>query len=133
MQSTSSQVQEPKEDARAHKPRVHVVTYIKLRSFGKVCWFMRQNMHIYETARGLEGFVAGGIRSMFWRKEFWTFTTWDDRDKMMAFVQSWPHSEAAARHGEVAEVGQYVEWESDGLPDWDEALERLQRPTGQLG
>ena len=121
------------QDARDQKPQFHVATHIRLKSFGKVFWFMRQNMRVYQDARGREGFVAGGIRSKFWSKEFWTYTTWKDRKEMMEFVRSWPHSQAASHLSDVAESGHYVEWESEGLPEWSEALERLEKPTGTLG
>ncbi len=133
MQPNAAQGAEPHDDVRELKPQLHVATYIRLRSFGRVFSFMLLNMSVYQNARAREGFVAGGIRTKFWRKEFWTYTTWADREKMMAFVGGRPHSEAVARFSEAAEVGYYVEWESNGLPVWSEALERLEKPTGRLG
>ncbi len=118
------------DDARKTKGLIHVVTFIRLRSYRSVLGFMSTNMRIFKYATGAEGFVSGGIKAMLWRKEFWTYTTWDDREAMMRFVTTPPHSWAAGRVHELAAPGScYVEWETYEPMEWSEGLARLRKPT----
>ena len=109
---------------------VHVAEYIPVRAYGQVFEVMQLSMRIYKHAHLLDGYVGGGLRVKWWRKQFWSLTTWTDRDAMERFVRTPPHSEVAARILEFAAPGAcYVEWVARGPADWPEAVERLKRPT----
>jgi hypothetical protein len=111
-------------------PYVHVAEYIPVREWGQVWPFMKMSMRIYQFSRNCPGFLAGGIRGKWWKRQFWSYTVWQDREAMLHFAQTPPHSEAAGMIEEVAAEGAcYVEWSSMSPPDWDEALERLRHPT----
>ncbi len=112
------------------KPRVHVVEFVKLRSFTKTCSFMRLSMRIYHYARDLPGYYAGGIRGKWWSRSFYSYTIWEDRESMLRFVHTGPHAAAAARVLEFAAPGScYTEFTSEDPPDWEVAEQRLQTPT----
>lgn len=112
------------------RPRVHVVEFVKLRSFGQTCSFMRQSMRIYHYARECPGYFAGGIRAQWWKKRFYSYTIWEDRESMLRFVESGPHALAAARILEYADSGScFTEFVSEAPPDWDVAEQQLSIPT----
>ena len=107
-----------------------MVEYVRLRSAWSTCAFMRLSMRVYQYARECPGYYAGGIRGRWWRKQFYTYTVWEDRDAMTRFVRTGPHALAVARVGEFAGPGScYVEFVSEEPPDWDEAERRLAQPT----
>lgn len=103
---------------------------MRIRRCSQTLEFMRLSMRIYHQACDAPGYYAGGIRARWWRGEFYTYTIWEDREAMTAFVRSEPHADAAARVREFAGPGScYVEFVSEGPPDWDDARERLSFPT----
>ena len=111
-------------------PFIHVAEYIPVKRWGHVWPFMKLSMEIYRQARTYPGFVAGGIRAKWWRRQFWSYSVWEDRESMERFVRSAPHSRAVALIGEVAAPGAcYVEWTTHAPPDWEQAMERLRFPT----
>ena len=117
-------------EPQADSPMIHVAEYIPVRSYGRVLEVMRLSMKIYAHARRCEGFVAGGLRTKWWRKQFWSYTVWEDHERLLHFVHTQPHANAVARLLEFAAPGAcYTEWVSEAPPDWDEARERLKRPT----
>ncbi len=112
------------------KPRIHVVEYVILRSFAKTYSFMSLSMRIYNYAREAPGYYAGGIRGQWWRKRFYSYTVWEDRESMLRFVHTAPHADAIARVLEYAAPGScYAEFVSEAPPDWDVAERRLSDPT----
>ena len=111
-------------------PYVHVAEYIPVRQWGQVFPCMKLSMGIYRHARDCEGFLAGGIRAKWWRRQFWSYTVWADRDSMLRFVHSGPHGRVIPMISGLAAPGAcYVEWISMSPPDWEEAMQRLSTPT----
>ena len=109
---------------------IHVAEFVPVSAYGQVFEVMKLSMRIYQHAHSLDGYVAGGLRAKWWRKEFWSFSVWQDRDAMERFVRTPPHSEAVARVLDLAAPGAcYVEWVAPGPADWAEAVERLKSPT----
>lgn len=107
-----------------------MVEYVRLRRCSQTLAFMRLSMRVYHEACEAPGYYAGGIRAKWWRGEFYTYTIWEDREAMTAFVHSAPHAEAAAVVAEFAAPGScYAEFVSDAPPDWDDARRRLSTPT----
>ena len=109
---------------------VHVAEFLPLQAYAQVIDVMGLSMRIYAQARESDGYVAGGLKAKWWRKEFWSFSVWEDRDAMEHFVRTPPHAQAAARIlGYAAPGACYVEWVAPGPADWPEAVERLKSPT----
>ncbi len=109
---------------------VHVAEFMPVQAYGQVLDVMGMSMRIYRQARASDGYVAGGLKAKWWRKEFWSFTVWEDRDAMQRFVRGPLHAAAAARVHDLAAPGAcYVEWVAPGPADWPEAVERLKSPT----
>ncbi len=103
---------------------------MKLRSFVKTFVFMWLNMRIYKHARSMQGYYAGGISAKWWSGHFYTYTVWEDRESLLRFVHTGPHSSAKARMEEFMGPGScYAEFESSDPPDWDQAEKRLMQPT----
>ena len=112
------------------KPRIHVVTFFSLKRFPQTLAFMGLNMKIYKFARLQPGYYAGGIRGKWWNKQFYTYTVGEDRDDMLAFVNSEPHKKAIHRIMEFAGTGScFSEFVSDSPPDWEVAETQLLKPT----
>lgn len=112
------------------KSRVHVVTFFNLKRFSQTLSFMWLNMRIYKFARVQRGYYAGGIRGKWWSKQFYTYTVWEDRDSMLAFVNSDPHKKALNRIIDFAGTGScYSEFISEAPPDWEVAEMQLLKPT----
>ena len=108
-----------------------MVEFVRLRQCSRTLAFMQLSMRVYKQARVAAGYYAGGIRAKWWRGEFYSYTVWEDREAMTAFVRSGPHAEAVALVSEFAEPGScYAEFVSDAPPDWDAAQRRLSSPTG---
>lgn len=106
---------------------------MRLKRCGQTLAFMRLSMRAYKQACDTPGYYAGGIRAKWWRGDFYTYTIWENREAMAAFVRSSPHAEAVARIREFAAPGScYVEFVSDAPPDWDAAQQRLSFPTAYL-
>ncbi len=111
---------------------LHVATHLRLAGFRGMLGYMSRSMSTYREARAMPGFVAGGIRSKWWRKEFWTYTVWESREALDAFLQHRAHQDAATHarprlHGPLT----MVSWQSPEFPDWKEALARLDAaPSG---
>ena len=109
---------------------VHVAEFLPVQAYGQVLDVMGLSMRIYRQARESDGYVAGGLKAKWWRKEFWSFTVWEDRDAMERFVRGPLHAQAAARVLDLAAPGAcYVEWVAPGPADWPEAVEHLKSPT----
>jgi len=90
-------------------------------------------MRVYRSALSSDGYVAGGIRAKWWRKEFWSYTVWETRESMENFVRTEPHFGAMLQINRFADSKAcYVEWESDTEASWPEALERLKKPTDRM-
>ena len=103
---------------------------MRLRRCSQTLAFMRLSMRVYKQACEAPGYYAGGIRARWWRSEFYTYTIWEDREAMAAFVRSGLHAEAVAAAAEFAAPGScYAEFVSDAPPDWDAARARLSTPT----
>ncbi len=128
---TVSQPEEaPRPGPSIQGPRLHVATYLPLLSFTQTFGFMSLNMRVYAAARESKGFIAGGIRAKWWRKQFWTYSVWESRQAMEAFVKRPPHSLAAARINEFVDAGAcYVEWEGEEPAEWADIAARLETPT----
>lgn len=117
------------EEELANRVFYHFVEQIYLRSFRQVLGFMRQHMGAYQEARQSTGFLAGGIRAVWWRKRFYSYFTWDtaaDRDR---YAQGRIHSDFVERV--VRKVGApgsgYSQWDSNQPPDWEDAKKQLER------
>ena len=108
-----------------------MVEYVRLKRCSQTLAFMQLSMRVYKQARVAAGYYAGGIRAKWWRGQFYTYTIWEDRDSMTAFVRTPPHAEVVAVITEFAAPGScYVEFVSETPPDWDAAQRRLSSPTG---
>jgi hypothetical protein len=86
---------------------------------------------VEKQLKATQGLVRYGLRANFFRKRFWTFSVWADRDSVNAFVAGEPHATAVGRMSEWAGEGTaFVEWNShDGVINWKDALERLKTHT----
>jgi hypothetical protein len=109
---------------------VHVAEYVKLKSYMQVLKFMGMHMRVYQDAQARKGYYGGGIRGRWWKKQFWTYSIWESREAVNAFLRGRPHGEAVDRMREFAAPGScYVTWEALGASDWSGALSRLEHPT----
>lgn len=111
----------------------HFAEFVPLPGYGGVFRFMRLHMRLYKAAVSAPGYVAGGIRAKWWRKQFWTYWVWDSRDALHAFLSA--HGPASLKREMRSLAGPgacNVEWASTEAPSWEEALRRLREPSNYL-
>lgn len=108
-----------------------IATFLPMRRWQDVIPFLRMSSRVEKQLKATQGLVRYGLRANFFRKRFWTFSVWADRYSVNAFVAGEPHATAVGRMSEWAGEGAaFVEWHSsDGSIQWNEALERLKKPS----
>lgn len=118
------------EEEEANRVYYHFAERIDLRSYGQMCEFMKRHMAVYREAREMPGFIAGGIRGLWWKKRFYTYTAWDSQAARRRFIAESGHAGLVQRVvGAVGAPGSgYTEWENKVPPEWGEAQEQLRNP-----
>lgn len=75
-----------------------------------------------------EGVVGFSLLARPLRKQYATLSVWTDDDALAAFVGQDPHAEIMSSLAAEMGATKFERWSingSDGLPSWDEALQRL--------
>ncbi|WP_245653960.1 DUF3291 domain-containing protein [Novosphingobium rosa] len=75
-----------------------------------------------------DGFLAGAVRPDG-HVTFWTISVWRDELAVQSYVASGAHRSAMPRLFDWAVEASVVRWrhDSDDLPDWAEAVERMRK------
>jgi Domain of unknown function (DUF3291) len=109
---------------------VSVATFLPVRRWVDVIPFLRMSSKV--TGQLMKSDVIRfGLKTDLLHKRFWTLSVWADRESMRRFVAAEPHATAARKFAKWAGQGAaFAEWKNnDGSINWDDAMERLEKPT----
>jgi hypothetical protein len=104
------------------------VTRLRLRSIWYLPQFLWINSLVNRQVVRTSGFLRGKLLADK-RLTFWTTTAWTDVASMRAYRDSGPHKRAMPKLADWCSEATSVHWEqdSDQLPEWKQAHERLIR------
>ena len=103
-------------------------TVFRARRWRDVIPFLQMSSGVQRQLKGTSGLVSYGLRANFLRRRYWTFSVWEDRASLEAFLRAEPHATAMRRMHQWVVPGDsaFVTWDStnDSI-DWIEGLDRL--------
>lgn len=111
--------------------QLFVATVLTVRSWLHLLPFIRLSSRVFKQLDETPGCLRWAVIAEPWRKRFYTFTAWKDRDSLGAFVRTEPHAEAV-RMMQVwgSPESAFAEWTGKELPGrLSEIKERLRQPT----
>jgi heme-degrading monooxygenase HmoA len=105
---------------------VIVVTRLRLRDHAYLDEFFAAAVALLDQANSSAGVLGADVLADE-NDVFWTTTAWNDRDSMVAFVNTDPHLTTMGNLDEWCDEATFVDWEQSGpdLPDWQTAFGRL--------
>jgi hypothetical protein len=123
-------------EVAVHSPQkpgnmICAATFLPLRSYLHLLPFMGMSFAVEKQLKRSKGLIRYGLRTNIPRLHFWTVSIWEDRESMLAFVQTEPHATAVRRFsGWAAEGAAFCEWvcTADGV-DWSEIFRKLKKPA----
>ncbi len=80
----------------------------------------------YLQARRAPGAIHASVRRSD-PEIFWSMSVWSTREAMMAYRNSASHLRAMQGSRTLASEVVFAHWDADAIPDWDEAMQRLQQ------
>lgn len=112
---------------------VIAATFLPVRRWRHLLPLFRMSRRVEKQLSQTPGLVRYGLKAELRRKQFWTYSVWQDRGAMGAFMRTEPHASAIQRLNEWAGRGvAFTNWESsDGSIDWTEARKRLTDAAGR--
>jgi heme-degrading monooxygenase HmoA len=79
---------------------------------------------------------ASGLHSSSFSKEgwttFWTLTVWENKDMMRNYRNAGHHLEAMKVSRKLADELEYIHWESENIPAWDDCKRKLHAEYGRV-
>ncbi len=118
-------------DPASHQERevvmpVIVVTRLRLRDPALLEEFFPAAVAALEQAKESAGSLGADVLAEA-NNTWWTLTAWQERSRMLAFVESEPHLSTMARIDDWCDEATFVDWEqpSPDLPDWQTGYRRL--------
>jgi heme-degrading monooxygenase HmoA len=105
---------------------VIVVTRLRLRDHAYLDEFFAAAVALLEQANNSPGVLGADVLAEE-NDAFWTTTAWQDRDSMVAYVNTEPHLSTMARLDDWCDEATFVDWDeaSPDLPDWQTAFDHL--------
>jgi heme-degrading monooxygenase HmoA len=104
------------------------VTRLRIRSIRFLPLFALYAQRSLSQARAATGFQEGSLL-VDRRWVFWTLTIWETEESMRSYMLSGAHKIAMPRLLDWCDEASVVHWQASdpGLPDWQEAEERMRR------
>ncbi len=116
------------EQADSSTEFICAATFLWVRRWRDVIPFLRMSSGVQRQLKETSGLVRYGLRANFLRKRYWTFSVWEDRASLDAFLLAEPHATAMRRMRQWVVPGNstVVTWDStaDSI-NWEEGLDRL--------
>jgi len=104
---------------------VHVsVTGLRLKAAHHMPRFYWHAIRSFRQAQSADGVLLAETRTI--NGIHHTLTVWQDRDYMRAYLAAGAHKEAMKIFRRIA-TGSVWGYESDGIPDWESALDQWRR------
>ena len=134
----SPQILKQFKEVDPQKNVVATATYLPLRHWWDVIAFFRMSSRVQKQLEQTPGVIKFGLRirpTDLLRKRYYTYSIWDDRASLNAFLRTEPHATAMKRlEAWGANGAAFTDWEMNGSAiDWDEAMRQLQNPKHQYG
>ncbi|MBE7104452.1 hypothetical protein FT637_15750 [Bacillus cereus] len=90
---------------------------------------------IYTTRAALQANKANGLIHSSFAKEgwhtYWTLTVWENKEYMKAYRNKGNHLEAMKIARKIASELEYMNWEHDTIPKWDNCKKVLHNKYGR--
>lgn len=99
------------------------VTELRLRNIWQFPLFIRHSVASTVQAQQSPGVVS--VKSKIGWQAGYTITVWKDKESMMAFRNSGAHKEAMKDIKRVSNKYKTLHYESDDIPNWTQARQRL--------
>jgi quinol monooxygenase YgiN len=103
---------------------IAVITKMRVKHFYMLPQFFRHAIPSATAAHKAAGVHQVSTKAIGWHTHC-TLTVWESEAAMRAFVTSKPHIEAMRAAGKMTASSSFAHWETDHIPDWQEAFERL--------
>jgi hypothetical protein len=112
---------------------VSVATYVPIKRWVNVLRAFRLSNRVEKQLRQSNGIVTYSLAVNPLRRQFWTYSVWQEPAAAKAFVADQPHATAIKRYQEwAAEGAAFTEWESTSSRlDWNEAFRRLREQASE--
>lgn len=88
------------EPGAAPSGNLHIATFLPIRRWRGVPSFVLLSSQVQRQVRATPGLVAEAVTANFPKRFFFTYTIWESRDAMRAFLYQGPHMEAIKRFDE---------------------------------
>ena len=92
-----------------------------LRYFFEFAFFSVRSMI---QAKKANGCIKASVMNGGWRIGY-TLTVWETKEAIMEFRNSGTHKKAMSKIRKLSPQYKTLRWESDNIPDWDEAKSKL--------
>lgn len=105
------------------EPVVVMVSRLPLTRWSAVPPFLRHSLALHRALAHAPGLVLGGLDARLWRREFWTYSVWESREALGAFVRTPLHREAMSRFRDALGDPAFVtldETADERRAGWDE-------------
>jgi len=108
---------------------------LELRRMRDVPRFLVAALRIRRHFRTVDGGIVLALRTVPWRRTFWTLSVWDSTASLTAFVADPVHREVTTRYAQRMLGSHFVTWTAPvgTLPSWTEALAHLDDATDPAG
>ncbi len=108
-----------------------VVSFLPIKSWKYLIPFMMMQSKVLKQIKNSKGNINYAVKNDFIKKNFWTFSIWEDHKSIMLFKQTEPHSTAIKKYKKWAGEGSaFVMWMCQSKEiNWTEALTKLQNPS----
>ena len=105
---------------------VIVVTRLRLRDPALLDEFFTDAVAAIEQAQQADGNLGADALADA-NNAWWSVSSWQDRGRMQAFVDSQPHLGISGRLDHYCDEATFVDWEQDSpdLPDWQTSHRHL--------
>lgn len=106
------------------------VTRLRIKRKRKLPIFFWHTIKSIIQSKKAEGLVHSSFEKEGW-DTYWTLTVWENKDCMKAFHNKGNHLKAMKISRNIADELEYINWEADNIPTWNECKERLHKNFGR--
>jgi len=102
------------------------VTRLHLKGKRKLPFFFWHTIKSIKQAKKAKGILYSSVHKEGWHT-FWTLTVWENKDYMRYYRKRGSHLKAMKVSRDIASKVEYINWEAETKPSWDECKKRLNK------
>ena len=106
------------------------VTRLHLKGKRMLPVFFYHTLWSIIQSKNAKGLLYSSFDRESWHT-YWTLTVWENQDCMRAFRNKGSHLKAMKISRNIADELEYINWEADQIPTWDECKKRLHHRFGR--